>query len=83
MTEREKCIFFLVEICTFLLKRTVKKDYSISIIQQHSDKYSDVTDMHNGDLPFRTCTLTLATSAFDGLQEYFPESVTSACCMSR
>lgn len=34
-------------------------------------------------LPFNTCTLTLATSAFDGLQEYFPESDMSACCIKR
>lgn len=30
------------------------------------------------DVPFKTCTRTYATSAFDGEHEYFPESVKSA-----
>lgn len=29
--------------------------------------------------PLSTCTLTLATSAFEGLHEYLPESDSSAC----
>ena len=34
-------------------------------------------------LPFNTCTLTLATSAFDGEHEYFPESAKSAFCINK
>ena len=33
------------------------------------------------NLPFSTCTRTLATSAFDGEQEYLPESSKSAFCI--
>lgn len=35
------------------------------------------------DVPLSTWTRTEATSAFDGLHEYFPESERSACWMSR